>query len=114
MWQVFMMVPVVNDGSPVQEGFRKGHTLRARGMVRIDEMYLDQKEHKDDAIRECLRLAHQTLLDKGYNTTVIGFGIRHRLSKKRAPLEWECSIQEVHQRIDRIYAERGREFKVAG
>lgn len=106
MWQIFMVVPVVNDGSPALEGLRKGKRLRARGMVRYDEMYVDQKETKREAIRHCLRLAQKTLADKGYDTTIIGFGIRHRRAKKRSKLEWECTLQQVHMELSRILRER--------
>lgn len=114
MWQIFMLVPVVNDGSPVQEGLRRGRVLRARGMVRIDEMFVEQKEQKPEAIRECLRLAQQTIMDKGYDTTVVGFGVRHRRAKKSSKLEWQCTLQQVHETMERIYEKRGCKLRVAG
>jgi len=91
-----MTIPVVNTNEPVDETIRKGKTLLARGMIRLDEMYLDQKETKREAIMECLRLAYQTLKEKGYGTTVVGFGIRHRRAKKRSKFFWECTLQQVH------------------
>ena len=106
MWQIFMMVPVVNDNRPVDEGLRKGRVLLARGMIRLDEMYLDQKERKRDAIRECLRLSHETLKEKGYNTTLVGFGIRHRRAKKRSKFIWECTLQQVHMALAKIMKRR--------
>ena len=106
MWQIFMMVPVVNDSSRVDEGLRKGRTLLARGMIRLDEMYLDQKERKHEAVRECLRLAHETLKEKGYGTTLVGFGIRHRLAKKRSEFIWKCTLQQVHTSLAKIMKRR--------
>lgn len=113
MWQVFMIVPVRNDGSPVQEGLRKGRRLAARGMVRLDEMYIKQFESKREARLECIKLAQKTIADKGHNTTIVGFGIRHRLAKKRSKLLWECTLQQVHVELDRIY-KRHREAYEAG
>lgn len=106
MWQIFMMVPVINDSSPPYEGLRKGRVLLARGMIRLDEMYLDQKERKREAIRECLRLAHATLKEKGYGTTLVGFGIRNRWAKKRSPFIWECTLQQVHISLTKIMRRR--------
>lgn len=106
MWQIFMMVPVVNDSRPAAEGLRRGKVLLARGMVRLDEMYLDQKETEREAVRECLRLAHATLKEKGYATTLVGFGIRHRRAKKRSKFSWECTIQQVHFSLAKIMKRR--------
>lgn len=106
MWQIFMMVPVVNDSSPAAEGLRRGKTLLARGMVRLDEMYLDQRETQREAVRECLHLAHATLKEKGYATTLVGFGIRHRRAKKRSEFFWECTLQQVHISLAKIMRRR--------
>lgn len=106
MWQIFVTVPVLNYEGPPREGLRKGRVLLARGMVRLDEMYIDQKETKREAVRECLRLAYETLKEKGYNTTVVGFGIRHRRARKGSKFYWECTLQQVHVSLARVMKKR--------
>jgi hypothetical protein len=102
MWQIFMLVPVINDIGPAAEGLLKGKTLLAQGMVRLDELYLDQKDTSREAVHECLRLCKETLKEKGYDTTVVGFGIRHRFAKKRSAFWWECTLQDVHMRLAKL------------
>lgn len=109
MFQILILVPVLNDNTPVKEGLRRGRTLRARGMIRLDEMYIDQREQYKDAEREALRLAVITLKEKGYDTTVVGFRVKHRLENKP---RWECTLQQVHEALARR-KQAGLSIKVA-
>lgn len=91
MWLIHMIYPELNTN----QGSRRGTTLAARGLVRITEMQVGHASSEVEAKRQCVRLAIQTLKDHGYQSTVIGYGIRNYYAKKGAKLSWKMSLQQI-------------------
>ena len=90
MWLVFMLSPEINDGTK-----RKGQTLLAQGLIRVDEMLVGQFHTPEEAKKECMKLSVHTLRDHGHDTTVIGYGYRNYYAKKGAKLAWKMSLQQL-------------------
>lgn len=91
MWLIHMIYPEMNT----VQGHRKGSTLAARGLVRITEMQVGHARSEEEAKRQCVRLAIRTLKDHGYQSTVIGYGIRNFYARKGAKLSWKMSLQQI-------------------
>jgi hypothetical protein len=91
MWLIHMIYPELNTA----QGSRKGTTLAARGLVRIVEMQVGHARSEKEAQQQCVSLAIQTLKDHGYQSTVIGYGIRNFYAKKGAKLSWKMSLQQI-------------------
>lgn len=106
-WQVLMLVPVVNDGRPVAEGLRKGRTLLAQGFVRLDELYVGQKQTEEEAKKYAVKLAYDQV-SKGEmdNSTVVGYVVRHRLDRRNKKERWMCTLQQVFMQLNVIRERR--------
>jgi len=91
MWLVYMLYPELNSDF----SHKKGDVLLARGLVRVDKMQVGHARTEKEARQQCVRLAVKTLKDHGYESTVIGFGIRNYYAKKGTDLSWQLSLQQV-------------------
>ena len=100
-FQIFMLVPTVNDGSAPKEGLKRGKTLLARGMVRLDEMYVAQAEHEHEAKRAALRIAYDTICKQGLETMVVGYVVRHRLEKRKRKPRFMVTLEQVNRMIQK-------------
>ena len=95
MWLVYILYPELNT----PESSKKGDVLLARGLVRVDHMQVGHALTEKEARSQCVRLAVKTLKDRGYSSTVIGFGIRNYYAKKGSGLSWQLSLQQVAERL---------------
>jgi hypothetical protein len=94
-WNIYILMPEVNEGPT-----RRGTKLLAQGMVRVVEMPTEiSKPTMREAKVECLRLAVETLRERGLQTTVIGFGIRNTYAKKGSGLAWSVTIEQMMRKL---------------
>jgi hypothetical protein len=91
MWIVYMLYPEVNTADTK----RRGATLLANGLIRVDEMQVGHESSREEAKRACVVLACKTLKERKSDSTVIGFGIRNFYAKKGADLDWSVTLQQI-------------------
>lgn len=91
MWHIYMMYPEINAGG----GKRRGSTLMAQGLVRVDEVKVGFARTEKEAKAKCIELAWRQLRERGNDSVVIGYGIRNHYAPKGSKLWWKMTTQQL-------------------
>jgi len=93
MWNAVMIYPELNLERKKQD------LVFADGLVRNTDIKVDQARTLHEAKLKALHLAKRTLKECGYNSPVIGYGVRSTLSRSKKKLHWQLLLPQLVARI---------------